>query len=211
MVTRRSYRVRGGEYWRLFVAVPVPAAVKAVIADVQAELKPLDWPFRWVDPELAHITLKFLGDSNPRNLRDLAGKLAWAAGRTEPVNLTTGGLGAFPSARRPRVAWLGLEGDTLPLERLADDVDEVAAELGYARERKRFQAHITIGRLRNRQEPPADFEATIAALEQPSRAMPVDRIQLVRSVLGPAGPSYAVIDEWRLGQEARTPRALNHD
>ncbi|HLT20092.1 MAG TPA: RNA 2',3'-cyclic phosphodiesterase [Thermomicrobiales bacterium] len=209
-MTRRNYRVRGGEYWRLFVAVPVPAAVKAAIAEVQAELKPLDWPFRWVDPELAHVTLKFLGDSNPRKLRDLAGKLAWAAERAEPVDLTTGALGAFPSTRRPRVAWLGLEGDTLPLERLADDVDEVAVELGYPRERKRFQPHITIGRLRNREDPPADFETTIVALDQPAREMPVERIQLVRSVLGPSGPSYAVIDEWRLGQEARAPRALNH-
>ncbi len=210
MVTQRRYRSRGGEYWRLFVAVPVPLAVKRTIADVQAELVPLGWPFRWVEPDLAHITLKFLGDTNPRKIRDIAGKLDWVAGRTEPVELKTGAVGAFPSTRRPRVAWLGLEGETLPLERLADDVDEVAVELGFARERQRFRAHITIGRLRNRHDPPVDFEATINALIHAPAQMPVERIQLMRSVLGPAGPAYAIVDEWRLGQAARTPRALNH-
>jgi 2'-5' RNA ligase len=202
--------MRGGDYWRLFVAVPLPSAVQRLIADIQAELEPLEWPFRWVEPELAHITLKFYGDTNPRLVRDLAGKLQWAAGRTEPVTLDTSGVGAFPNTRRPRVTWLGLEGDVLQLERLAEDVDEVSSELGFERESRRFRPHITIGRLRQRSDPPADFEMIVNDLGLPSSRLPIDRIQLIRSLLAPGGPSYAVIDEWWLGQEARAPRALNH-
>ena len=202
--------MRRGEYWRLFVAVPISPFVQALVAEIQDEFAGQYLPFRWVDPLLAHITLKFLGDTNPRQIRDLAGKLDWAAGRTEPLQLVTGSVGAFPNSRRPRVAWLGLEGDTLDLEALADDVDEVAVELGYERERRRFRPHITIGRLRRGYDPPADFELAARELILPEQQLTIDRIQLYRSVLLPGGPEYAVIDEWRLGQEARAPRALNH-
>jgi 2'-5' RNA ligase len=64
--------------------------------------------------------------------------------------------------------------------------------------------------LRQRCEPPADFEMIVNDLGLPSSRLPIDRIQLIRSLLAPGGPSYAVIDEWWLGQEARAPRALNH-
>jgi RNA 2',3'-cyclic 3'-phosphodiesterase len=209
MTTTRR-RIRRGEYWRLFVAAPVSLAIQAVIAELQDDLARHSLPFRWVDPNLTHITLKFLGDTNPRSVRDLAGKLAWAAGRTEALQLSTGTVGAFPTSRRPRIAWLGLDGDSLGLERLAEDVDEVAVELGYPRERRRFRSHVTIGRLSRGYEPPEDFELAARELVVPTQALNVDRIQLYRSVLLPTGPEYAVIDEWRLGQEARTPRALNH-
>ena len=208
MSTRR--RMRRGEYWRLFVAAPISPYVQALVAEIQDELAGHSLPFRWVDPSLTHITLKFLGDTNPRRIRDLAGKLDWAAGRTEALQLTTSGVGAFPNSRRPRVAWLGLEGDTVELEALADDVDEVAAELGYDRESRRFRPHVTVGRLRRGYDPPEDFELAARELVLPEQRLTIDRIQLFRSVLLPNGPEYAVIDEWRLGQEARTPRALNH-
>lgn len=208
MSTRR--RTRRGEYWRLFVAVPIPRVIQTAIAGIQEELAAFALPFRWVDPDLTHITLKFLGDTNPRQLRDLASQLDWAAGRSEPMKLTTAGVGAFPNSRRPRIVWLGMDGETLQLERLADDVDEVAVELGYEGERRRFRPHITIGRLRRGYDPTDEFELAARELTLRPQQLEVDRIQLYRSVLGPHGPNYSVVDEWRLGQEARTPRALNH-
>ncbi|CAN5810110.1 hypothetical protein BH23CHL2_BH23CHL2_04900 [soil metagenome] len=202
--------MRRGEYWRLFVAVPVSRAVQEAIAELQNELAGHALPFRWVDPSLTHITLKFLGDTNPRQLRDIAGRLEWAAQRSEPMQLTTDSVGAFPSSRRPRVVWLGLDGDTLQLERLAEDVDEVAVELGYERERRRFRPHITMGRLRRGYDPSGDFELAARELDIRPQQLEIDRLQLYRSTLGLASPDYSVVDEWRLGQEARTPRALNH-
>ncbi|MEZ4571106.1 MAG: RNA 2',3'-cyclic phosphodiesterase [Thermomicrobiales bacterium] len=192
------------------MAVPISHAIRQTIIDIQDELAGWTLPMRWVNPELSHITLKFLGDTNPRRIRDIAGKLDWAAGRSEPMVLETDIVGGFPNSRRPRVVWLGLAGATVELERLADDVDEVAVELGYEAERRGFKPHITIGRLRRGYDPPEDFELAARELVVPSLKLHVDRIQLYQSVLAPGGPHYSVIDEWRLGQEARTPRALDH-
>ena len=210
MATRRQRTTRTSRDWRLFIAVPIPLPVRQLIAEAQDQLASWELPFRWVDPDIAHITLKFLGDTNPRAVPELAEKVRWAAGRTRPLDLRTGSIGAFPTTRRPRVAWLGLDGDSVGLERLADDVDEVAVELGYRPERRRFQPHVTLGRLRRGDDPPSEFELAINGSVLPSCEFGVDRVQLLRSVLTPSGPEYSVIDEWHLGQEARSPRALNH-
>lgn len=196
--------------WRLFATVPLPPAVQRLIGDIQDELEPEDWPFRWVEPGLSHITLKFYGDTPARRIQELGKKLAWAAARTEPVTLQTSQIGAFPSTRRPRVVWLGLDGDLVNLERLAEDVDDVSAELGFPKEEHRFRAHITIGRLRNRTDPPEDFEAIVADIGLPAVDLPVDRVQLIRSVLGPEGPEYSVVDAWRLGDQSGAPTSLEH-
>jgi 2'-5' RNA ligase len=55
------------------------------------------------------------------------------------------GLGTFPSPKRPRVVWVGLEGEALP--RLADAVELAIEPLGIAREGRPFRAHVTLGRI----------------------------------------------------------------
>ena len=47
--------------WRLFVAVPLPPGVRALLGDLIADLSAEGWPVRWVTPEGAHLTLHFLG------------------------------------------------------------------------------------------------------------------------------------------------------
>lgn len=195
-------RRRGFEAWRLFAATPLPADVSDLIASIREELEPEGWPVRWVDPEQAHITLKFYGDTPVGRISSLASRLAWIAGRSEPHTLQTSRIGAFPSTRRPRVVWLGLTGDVVKLERVAEDIDEVSSELGFTRERRRFRAHITLGRIRGRNELLADFEAVVADLDLPTVKVPIERVQLMRSVLGPDGPQYSVVDEWPLGRSA---------
>lgn len=206
--TVRTRRRRGFEAWRLFAATPLSAPVRDLLGSVRDELEPLGWPIRWVDPEIAHITLKFYGDTPVGQISSLASRIAWIAGRSEPHQLLTNRIGAFPSTRRPRVVWLGLTGNVVKLERIAEDIDEVSTELGFTPERRRFRAHITLGRLRGRNEPPEDFEAVVTDLSLPKVELPIDRVQLMRSELGPEGPNYSVVDEWFLGQKLNELGAL---
>ena len=184
---------------RLFLALPLPAAVRENVAAAQSQLQEHDWPVKWVDPNLVHITLKFLGDVEATRVPDLRTVLQDLAARHEPVTMTTGELGAFPASFRPRVFWLGLDGDASPLVSLASDLDSALQPYGFAAEERPFQPHITIGRLRRQQVPPAAFEQVAAALDVPAVHVPFDRIQLVRSILGNSGPDYTVFAEWKLG------------
>jgi len=184
---------------RLFVALPLSAAVREVVSSAQEQLQEHEWPVKWVEPDLVHITVKFLGDVEATRVPDIKDVLEDVAARSEVVNLTTGCCGAFPAPFRPRVFWLGLDGDTEALVALARRVDNALGELGFTPEDRPFQPHITIGRLRKQQVPPTGFDGIADRLDIPAADVALDRIQLVRSVLSNSGPVYTVFAERKLG------------
>ena len=196
---------------RLFIALPLSEAMRDAIGVVQAQLKEEQWPVKWVDPALAHITMKFLGDTPAERVPDIENQLAMVASRHEPVELASGACGAFPKAFRPRVFWIGLDGDTDLLVNLAGDVDRSMTALEFTSEERPFQPHITIGRLRRQTVPPTGFEQIARALTVPQVEICFDRIQLMRSVLSNEGPVYTVLNEWQLGSKAPADDAEHID
>jgi 2'-5' RNA ligase len=134
-----------------------------------------------------HVTLKFLGQIDPARVDAIADALASAAARTAAFDLDVRGLGAFPTANRPRVLWAGLE-PAAPLAALAREVDATLGALGLPRESRPFAAHVTLGRVREGRRNPA----LAPALARPADCgrLPVTRISLMRSELNPRGARY---------------------
>lgn len=133
---------------RSFVAVKIPSDMQIALARSTAALqealpKPL---VRWVAPQNVHLTLKFLGDVSPANLERLADAMAAETITHEAFSMTVGGLGAFPSPRRARIIWFGLNAPAV-LTALLRGIEAVAARLGYAAEDRPFSPHLTIGRV----------------------------------------------------------------
>jgi RNA 2',3'-cyclic 3'-phosphodiesterase len=190
------------ERWRVFVAAPVPDPVRRVMQHVQNSLAARRWPVRWVDPRLAHITLRFFGDTPRAHLDVLREDLSQVAQRHDAMQLHTSSVGAFPSATRARVLWLGLNGQVTHLAALARDVEAIGPRAGGDDRKRPFKPHITLARLRDGSSPPADFSAAIAELDLPTLDLTIDRIDLVRSVLGPKGPTYTTIASFPLGTPA---------
>lgn len=151
---------------------------------------------RFVEPRLAHVTLKFIGetgDDAPPRLRETLD----AAVPPFAIPLRLGRAGTFGPAARTQVAWLGIEGDLEGLRALAERVDAAVAEaLGLPRETRPYSPHLTLARVRNSatsEERRAVAEA-VAALPPPSSsAFEATRAVLVHSVLGPDGPRYRVL------------------
>ena len=191
------------EPWRVFAAIPVNDSVRAVMQHTQNRLAELQWPVRWVDPRLAHVTLRFYGDSDEHAMEEIRDSLRAASMRHESMTLETTTLGAFPSASRAKVLWLGLGGDVRRLRLLASEINPDAVEAPGAG--KSFKPHVTLARLRNGASPPSGVTEASAGLDLPTVGLPVDSIQLIRSVLGPKGPTYTVIDEWMLRTRDAAP------
>ncbi len=187
------------ELWRVFAAVPLTEPVREVISTVQSQLDEAGCHFRWVNPDLAHITLKFYGDTNENQRAKLGRALGSVASTFDGFMLHTSQVGAFPNPHRPRVAWLGLDGSTAALTALATTVEEASVAVGFPREGRPFRSHITLGRHRDRDAPPEGFAEVASNLQVDRVEVPIDRIQLIRSVLQRGGPSYSIIGEWRLG------------
>ncbi len=133
---------------RAFIAVEIPTGIQDAITQSTASLKnALPKPLvRWVAPQNVHLTLKFLGDVSPTNLEQLAEALKVETASHGMFSISVGGLGAFPSPRRARVIWIGLEAPPA-LEALRRGVEAAAAQLGYAPEERPFSPHLTIGRV----------------------------------------------------------------
>lgn len=133
---------------RAFVAVDLPPDLQERLEEVTHELKQQmgDVPVRWVPAGNMHLTLKFLGDVSLNNLEVLRDILHGEAVDREHMVVSLGGIGAFPKTRRPRVVWVGVEAPD-ELASLQRGIDKQTARVGYARERRAFSPHVTLGRV----------------------------------------------------------------
>jgi len=138
---------------------------------------------RWVPVQNIHVTLAFLGRVEDGRVSTLSAAIADAVQSHVDFTVRLGELGAFPSARRARVIWAGLDDPTRGLAGLADSVAEALEALGFAREARAFQPHATIARLKQ----PALVELIVTPAPV---AFPVERISLFESHLGRPAPVY---------------------
>jgi 2'-5' RNA ligase len=132
---------------RSFVAVPLPGAVQTEIAEaarmLARELPGVKWSKK---PENFHVTLKFLGAVAAPRLTALQEALTPALADVPGFELEMRGFGAFPSARSGSVMFAGVVGNDSRLAGCAAVVESVAERLGFEREERRFQGHVTVGR-----------------------------------------------------------------
>ena len=105
-----------------------------------------------------HVTLKFYGDIDEAQAAELAKGCDEIAARTSPFKWTISGTGAFPTIARPSVIWAGAR-DAEPLVQLANAVEHLSEQLGFARERRPFHPHVTVARIRCR--PPDDLKTHV--------------------------------------------------
>jgi 2'-5' RNA ligase len=135
-----------GNTLRAFIAIPLPRQIIELAADLQSRLKSAGVKLRWVRTQGIHLTLKFLGDIPESRIDDLSSAMERSARGFGVFNLSVQGLGLFPTIKRPRVLWLGVGGQTERLERLHGRLDTELEQIGIAREKRPFRAHLTLAR-----------------------------------------------------------------
>ncbi|MCU0229928.1 MAG: RNA 2',3'-cyclic phosphodiesterase [Acidobacteria bacterium] len=185
---------------RLFLAVPAPPAVRDALASwVRAARHRADG-WRWVDPALLHVTLRFLGEVDAAQFELLVPAARTVAREAPRHRVAVRGWGVFPGPSRPRVLWAGLAGDLEPLLRLAAGLEQAARSLGHPPEERGFRAHLTLARAARdaRPRPPGTPDATAPDFG----TIPVDEVILFRSHLAPAGPTYEPLARFALGGAA---------
>ena len=184
---------------RTFVAVELDEDVRRALGRAQDALNRCVDGVRWVRPESLHLTLKFLGEVADADLPLLCEAIREAAEASAPFVLHCEGLGAFPSARRPRIVWAGARAEPPELSGLHERLDEALAELNVPRETKGFRAHLTIGRIR-RPKPMQGIEERFRRLgEAPFGETAVDEIVFMQSELTREGPIYTPVARFALG------------
>ncbi len=134
---------------RVFLAIELPEDVKNQIIAVQDKLKILLKGIRWTRPEGIHLTLKFFGDIYEKEIVPISEIITENTKSAETISLNGGEIGVFPNLGRPRVLWLGLNGDIERLSILQEAIDIDLEVYGYKKERRKFSPHLTLGRVKS--------------------------------------------------------------
>lgn len=179
---------------RLFVALELSEAVRAAVRELLGRLQRARADVRWVRPEGMHLTLKFIGEFPEEKLPSLRAALS-VVRSSRPAELHFRELGFFPSERRPRVLWVGVEASD-NLAELAAQVEAALEPLGVERENRRYLPHLTLGRFKS----PKHLER----LQEEMTALPstdLGRIEareffLFQSKLSPAGAVYTKLESF---------------
>lgn len=178
---------------RLFIAVNLTARDRKKIHSAVRDLRNSDYPVRWTEPDAYHLTLKFLGTVDPRQVEEVNALVEGVAAQTRPFDLNIKGIGAFPTIRLPQTLWVGVD-PSPALRCLKQDLEWAMSRGGYERETRAFHPHITIGRadssagagaFRGLDEASANFKFKVTA--------PLRSVDLMRSHLSKDGARYEAL------------------
>ena len=190
---------------RAFIAIELDGAMRTGLDALQRRLKEsVAFPVGWVRPEGIHLTLKFLGDVSDGDLDKIREALTRASTGSQPLHISLGELGGFPTLGRPRVLWVGLSGDVAALVELQRRVEAEVISVGLPAEERGFQPHLTLGRVRQQGSTKAvlDPDRLGTPPDVAELGQTVERVSLMRSGLRPAGAVYTRLAEFVLGRAA---------
>ncbi|MBP7691484.1 MAG: RNA 2',3'-cyclic phosphodiesterase [Anaerolineales bacterium] len=180
---------------RVFAALELPDAVVHRLAAVMMALRAAvpARSVRWARPEGLHLTLQFYGEVDRERVPALETALAAAAAGAEPLTLNLAGLGAFPTAARARVVWVGVAGDLERLRALQAAVEAGGRPLGFQPDERGFHPHLTLGRV-NGPLPPTEqhrLADALARIRPPAGSVfTLDALSLMRSEPQGGGSVY---------------------
>jgi 2'-5' RNA ligase len=190
------------EQIRSFIAIDLPEELKRALTDIKLRLQSASRaPVKWVDPQVIHLTLKFLGNIDASITGKVTEAIEEAVREVHPFHLGAGGLGVFPSLKRVQVVWVGLSGELDRLSQLQQRIESGLAPLGFPCERRSFTPHLTLARIRDRATPYEQQElgnlVAGTSFETGCRIR-VDSIHLMKSQLTREGPVYSRISSVKL-------------
>ena len=185
---------------RTFIAIDVPPAVLDTITRIQNRFKSLGLHASWVKPGNIHLTLKFLGDTDPDRIPGIQNKLTETLAPFAPFRLSLDLAGVFPNTKSPRVLWVGLKDDEETLETLQSDIEKTLESMGFPMEQRPFSPHLTLARIKSPKGKKELKDELDAVNQEGIDSHPFDAgaIHLYESQLTPKGSIYTVLANFKL-------------
>lgn len=178
---------------RSFIAIELDETVQETIATIEEELKKTGADVKWVKPRHIHLTLKFLGSIPFDQAESILAVIQTVAQSHSSFSFQLTRLGAFPKMENPRVIWLGIEEGKEQIRKIVLSLEEKLEKVGFKKEEREFDPHVTIGRVRS----PLNRFALSKAMKEiriaPAISQAVTQITLFKSALTPQGPLYEAL------------------
>jgi 2'-5' RNA ligase len=174
---------------RIFLAVFPPVGVQEAAAAAIEQLRRPGDGISWVRRENLHYTMRFMGELGDSGLERVVTAAREGAGDHAAFRASLGAAGGFPSARKARVLWIGLDEGGEALVALAQSVEQALRRRGFDAADRPFKPHLTLGRVRARDQ---DWSERLASVSAQAPPFTVDRVVVVQSMLSPRGSTYAI-------------------
>jgi len=200
---------------RCFIAIDIDDKIRKAIADLQkriaskVDVKKGD--LKWVEPNNIHLTLKFLGEISDEQLEEVKEITKTVAQAHQKFNIEIESVGSF-GGRSAKIVWVGVSSwhglparentakMAVPQELLAlqKDLDDLLAQAGYPKEDREFSAHLTLCRVNHPMAGIKMGEAIAQFSHLKLGSIAAESLCVYQSQLTPAGPTYTLLDEFKL-------------
>lgn len=176
---------------RSFIAIALNENLHKELESLQAKLKAADADVKWVKSENIHLTLKFLGNITDEQIEDVKNVFKKMGSNFKNYSIHLAGVGAFPKIQYPRVIWVGMDEGVEETDKIYKSIEEELNKKGFAKEKRSFSPHLTLGRVRS----PKNRQQLTKAVEKEknfssSSKLLVGEIILFKSILTPKGSIY---------------------
>lgn len=184
---------------RSFISIELPDGIRSSIAELITELRKAGTDVAWVPAEKIHLTLKFLGNTDDSLIQRIKEQITKKLSHYTAFYIKIVGVGCFPSEKRPRVLWIGIENSDI-LRSMQKDIDTEVAGFGFPLEERPFSPHLTIGRVRS-QKGIAEMLRRFAEFRTADFGeAEVKSMHIMKSELKPAGAEHTSIAEIPIGR-----------
>ena len=185
---------------RTFIGISLEPSIVAEISQELSYLKHKFPNIKWVKSQNIHITLKFLGNVEPNDLRIIFNEVSQIGKTILPFALSIQSVTLLPDSKRPRVVCAGTGMGTEELVALQGKVDECCANFINSNDKKKYSPHFTLGRIK-KPSYALGFEEYLSDFDNIDFGITdVDELVVYMSELGNNGAEYSPMYKVRLGE-----------
>lgn len=187
---------------RLFIGFPVPldslgadrGSLSTAIKKLRIGADKREIEFDWSPIVGYHITLNFLGATDPEILPALSRAISKIADGYAPIESTLKGVGGFPDEHHARVLYIGVR-KSREMTNLQNDLTESLAALGFKPDARDFVPHLTIARTRKAR---TTKDLVSPYVRTTFGDISIKEIALFESVLHGSKPHYEILESFKL-------------
>jgi 2'-5' RNA ligase len=172
---------------RLFTALELPLAIRDALLAAMGGVAGA----RWQRDDQLHLTLRFIGDADRHQARDIAAALGGV--NVVPFQLSLAAPGTFDKRGRIDALWVGVTPQEA-VAALARRIDQALQRVGVAAESRAFVPHITVARFGRDIGPLGAFPLQ----PLPVQAFDINGFALWESRLSHDGSDYRIIERYPL-------------
>lgn len=184
---------------RSFLAFELAPHIKETLEDLLKDITPRLQEIRWVPLENIHLTVLFLGDVEESQLDPISHAIEGVARKYGQFKMRITGLGIFGGIKRPRVLWVGMDGDVERMGYFKASLEKALSKFGIKLEERPYKPHLTLGRFKEHFKETGQLQEILETFKSlGDREQIFEEVCLFKSQLTPKGSIYTKLFSFRL-------------